>query len=590
MIITLPEKIYGLSEGVFKACLFLGLKFPPPISKEIQSEQEHVPSDYFGDDFELDEALKEKLCSEKNWSKDKFNKIYEIFSNKYLLQKCFQKHTKTDLNVFFCDYLLFISKHSKVTVNDYFGFEFYRKSLSVQKTFITEEYNAHIRDVCNEYVLARRLNAKSKANEIFADFLHRDWIYAFKCTFDEFKNFAEKHPRFLIKPNGASFGLGVKIVNINSNDKLEKIFASIKAEKSIAEEIINQHEEIAAFCPDTVNTIRVNTILDIHNFVHILTASGRFGRINEVIDNFRGGGFSVTIDPKTGVITSNGLNSVHERVEKHPDTGKVFKGFQYPYWDKLCETVTKMAKMIPQMHRVAWDISINDENEIVLVELNVLLPGIEIQQAPDDTGRLHLYEPLIKELQNYKQQEMQLLGYRVNNIPNFYSAYESALSRRKSRLKFALDKLMPDCSTLMDLGCRTKKLLKELCPGNIIYCPVDFKKHDDEVVACDFNNGEFPDVTTDAILCALTAEYVELLPQFLANMCKIAQKQILMLCRPIDKEAFDFYRWKNPFLVDFTEKFLIETMKKNNFELDEQYPDTRVSSIILYDFRRIIEQ
>jgi hypothetical protein len=69
-------------------------------------------------------------------------------------------------------------------------------------------------------------------------------------------------------------------------------------------------------------------------------------------------------------------------------------------------------------------------------------------------------------------------------------------------------------------------------------------------------------------------------------MCNAAQKQILMWCRPVDKENKEIYRWYHPFLTDFTEKFLIETMAQNNFRLNTQYIDSSNPSIIFYDFRR----
>ena len=123
------------------------------------------------------------------------------------------------------------------------------------------------------------------------------------------------------------------------------------------------------------------------------------------------------------------------------------------------------------------------------------------------------------------------------------------------------------------------------------YFPVDFKNYDDEeIITCDFNEGEFPDLKADTCLCAFTAEFVEYLPQFLANMCLAAQKQILMLCRPVDQEKNANRRWRNPFLTDFTEEFLIKTMEKNNFQLETQYPDAKNPSVILYDFRRIVSE
>ena len=119
------------------------------------------------------------------------------------------------------------------------------------------------------------------------------------------------------------------------------------------------------------------------------------------------------------------------------------------------------------------------------------------------------------------------------------------------------------------------------------YFPVDFKNYDDEeIITCDFNGGEFPDLKADTCLCAFTAEFVENLPQFLANMCNAAQKQILIHCCLIEKEISD-YRYENPFLTDFTEEFLIKTMEQNNFQLETQYPDAKNPSVILYDFRKI---
>ena len=577
-----PQKnIYGLSEGVFKACQFLGLQFPSKIPADVQ--QKRVPSDYFGDDFELDSITKKRLLAQKKLTAEKFDRVYNSFSRMFSSQKSF-RHTKTDLNIYFCDYILFVKDVTNFLVDDYFHFEFYKKSFETRKKFMWINYENLRHTLCNEYYSINLLSNKIKTNELFSEFLHRDWLDTRNCTFEEFKSFVEKNPRFFSKPIASTKGKGAKIISVDLNDNLEKIFAELKGKKLLLEELINQHETVKAFCPDTVNTIRLCTFLDVHNVVHILTTSGRFGRMGKIVDNFHSGGYAVIIDPKTGIITSDAINGVHERVQKHQDNGKTFKGFQYPCWEKVRVAVTKMAKRIPQLRHVGWDIVVNDKNEVVLVEANSG-PGVRVQQAPDSVGRLHIYQPLMEELQNYKREEMRLIGWRVNNLRDFDSAYNTP-SRRESRLQYAMNKLVPDCANLMDLGCRNSKFVKSICPANVKYFPVDFKKHFDEVIACDFNKGDFPNIKADTILCALTAEYVEPLPQFLANMCDAAQKQILMWCRPVDKEIHGEYRWKNPFLTDFTEDFLIKTMARNNFQLNAQFSATDNRSIILYDFRK----
>ena len=574
------KNIYGLSEGVFKACQYLGLEFP----SEPLPAGEHFPSDYFGDDFDLDSATTEKLRTEMIWDVDKFKKVYGTFIEKFASQQPLRQ-SKTDLNVYFCDFLLFVDDPNGFTYSDYFDFEFYRKSFEQRNEFRTQLNRTQTRILCNDPSEHELLNNKAETNARFAEFLHRDWINTLTCTFEEFKLFVEDHPRFFSKPLGGSFGVGAEIINVTPDDNLEELFERLKEQEMLLEEVVKQHEAIAAFCPDTVNTIRVNTFLDTHDVVHILTPGGRFGRLGNVVDNFHGGGYSVMIDPNTGIIISDAINRVHERAHKHPDTGKVFKGFKYPAWENLRETVTEMARTIPQMRHIGWDLAINDAGDTVLIEANIN-PDVDVQQAPDDVGRLYLYTPLLEELQNYQADEMNFLGWRVNNLREVDISYRTMSARTNSRLQYAMLNLIPECTSLMDLGCRRPKLAKNFCPENVEYIPVDFKKYDDEIIECDFNEGEFPDLQVDTCYCVFTAEYVELLPQFLDNMCNAAQKQILMWCRPADKETKEIYRWYHPFLTDFTEKFLIETMAQNNFRLNTQYVAPSNPSIIFYDFRR----
>lgn len=570
------KNIYGLSEGVFKACEFFGLKFPAAL------DGEHVPSDYFGDDLDFD---LEKLRTAVIWDSNKFKKIHKLFIKKFAAQQPLRQ-CKTDLNIFFCDFLLFVDNKNGALYNDYFDLEFYKKSFAARKKFRTQNDRNRTRFLCNDPTQYELLNNKAETNAYFNEFLRRDWIDTLSCNFDEFKIFVEKHPRFFAKPLGGSYGEGAKIINVAPDENLAELFSRLKEQEMLLEEVVKQHAAIADFCPDTVNTIRVNTFLDVHDVAHILTPGGRFGRLGNVVDNFHGGGYSVMIDPNTGIIISDAINRVHERADRHPDSGKIFHGFQYPAWENLRETVTKMAKTIPQMRHIGWDLAINSAGETVLIEANIN-PDVDVQQAPDDVGRLYLYTPLVDELESFQAKEMQLLGWRVNNLRDRETPYRTFSMRTNARLHYALLNLIPDCASLMDLGCRRLRVAKEFCPDNVKYFPVDFKKYDDEIIACDFNEGEFPDLKVDTCLCAFTAEFVELLPQFLNNMCAAAQKQILMWCRPVDKEVNEIYRWYHPPLTDFTEEFLIKTLAQNNFRLNFRYVDSSNRSVIFYDFRRI---
>ena len=556
----------------------MGLKIPEKDFFDVKP----VPSDYFGENFQPDIKSLNKLRHVCGMTKKNFAAIQKNFFTRYFSQKL-SKLNNTNANIYFCDFL-FVAKRNGAIMDDYFDFEFYNKSLAERETFIILEYRKHMLTVCNDYPHTILLNHKPTTNKIFAEFIHRDWLYSAKCTFAEFKNFIAKNPKFIVKPCTGTGGDKIKIIQIDSSQNIKKIFARFKKMKFVLEEIISQHELLKEFCPDTLNTIRVNTFLDTLGLVHIVTACGRFGRIGNVVDNYHGGGYTVAIDPKTGIIISDGLNRIHERTDRHPDTGKIFRGFQYPFWDKIRKTVIEMAKIIPDLHYIGWDIALTENGEVELVEANAS-PGRDIQQAPDSVGKLHLYKDLVDSLEKYKSEQMAQAGFKINPTKNLKVDYTLENMRSESKLKFVLENLISDCGSVLDIGCRQNKSFKSLCPAHIKYIPVDFVNYNDsEIIACDFNQN-FPPLKADTCICALTAEFLRNLPYFLNNICDAAEKQILMLCRPKDKEHSKYYRWSHPFVADFTEKFLIDTFEQKNFKLYSAKKLEKTPSLILYDFR-----
>ncbi len=558
---------------------------PPPIRAELDSTKAPVPSDYLGKNLEPDQktidALKDKRHRSVAWIRKKF----DAFKNFYMAQKNFE-HNNTDLYVFFVDYILFAEQD--FTIMQYFSFDFWNKPFAVRNTFLSNTHMAKFHFLFNDFNSLMHLCDKAVSNRTYANFIHRDWIDLTKCSTGAFKAFLEKHPRFFLKLKDSFGGTGAKIIEVDQDFDINAFLSSSRRQKMIAEEIIIQHPDIAAFCPDTLNTIRINTILDTHGAVHILTAVGRFGRMGYVVDNYSAGGQSVIIDSKTGIIISDSIDKKHECFKRHPDTGKIFRGFQYPCWSKVRETAIKMAKIVPSLRHVGWDIAVNSQGEPEFVEGNYD-PLVDIQQSADSVGRFPLYKPLIDEQQAYNRNFFEILGYRVNNIGNFERSYEMIDGddrRRDNRIQFALGCLINGCKSVLDVGCRKTKSVKKFLPAGVAYYPVDQKKYDDETIACDFNAGTFPNLIADTCLSIYTAEYVELLPEFLSGLCNSARHQVLMVCRPIDREIHEHYRWEHPFLTDFTEKFLIRSMKERGFFLYRMQSCPQNRAIILYDFRR----
>ena len=153
-----------MSDTIVKACEFLGLKLP---EKKSSDEKKHLPSDYFGEDFELNEQMTEKLLSVRKLTAQQFKEIYTRFSRLFSAQKSF-KHTKTDLNIYFADFMLFSAQNGYSAPN-YFNFKFYEKPLRLQNAFVGHRHLLRMHEICNEYSYWDLLKNKARANEIFGD-------------------------------------------------------------------------------------------------------------------------------------------------------------------------------------------------------------------------------------------------------------------------------------------------------------------------------------------------------------------------------------------------------------------------------------
>ena len=88
-------------------------------------------------------------------------------------------------------------------------------------------------------------------------------------------------------------------------------------------------------------------------------------------------------------------------------------------------------------------------------------------------------------------------------------------------------------------------------------------------------------------MIAMLLEYVKKLPEFIADVCAAAGRQVLILCRPWDKDPAKTDRWrKRKFATDFTEKFLLEEFAGHNFSaVSTSQIIVQGQEMWLYDFR-----
>jgi len=153
----------------------------------------------------------------------------------------------------------------------------------------------------------------------------------------------------------------------------------------IIERGLVQHPEQAALFPDSVNTLRVLTMVDLENNSEpfIAMAVQRIGcRRSAPADNWTRGGLSARVDLETGTLsraTRLPDDDKKEWFDRHPDNGAQITGVPVPLWQEVRELVLHSARSLSFMEYIGWDIVISPDGPVVL-EANINT-GLNVMQS-----------------------------------------------------------------------------------------------------------------------------------------------------------------------------------------------------------------
>ena len=126
----------------------------------------------------------------------------------------------------------------------------------------------------------------------------------------------------------------------------------------LVEEALQQHPEMSALYPYSLNTLRVCTLTDDKGDVHVLYSFVRTGRHGSFVDNTTSGGLNALICDD-GVIRRPAMSDkTGMYFDMHPDTCTPFINFRVPYFDEAIALCKKAAKIRPDMRYVGWDVGI----------------------------------------------------------------------------------------------------------------------------------------------------------------------------------------------------------------------------------------
>ena len=273
------------------------------------------------------------------------------------------------------DYRDALKKH-RVTYSEYmYSYEFWRLDEAARSEFLS---NSEVQCVYRALGNARVRNVfrnKPQFLKAYAPFVHRRWALATDMSEKTFKRIVTGEG-CIAKPVDGSQGSGIQKFRTEGGNDVSAIYRKCISERLLLEECITSCDELAAFHPASLNTLRVVTISE-KDRCEFFGAILRMGTGNSVIDNTHAGGIYAPINLETGRIEVPAIDARNHRYERHPDTDVPIVGFQVPAWKEILEVCRQATRQIPGIRFAGWDLAVRSDGQVELIEGN---------HAPDFDG------------------------------------------------------------------------------------------------------------------------------------------------------------------------------------------------------------
>lgn len=142
----------------------------------------------------------------------------------------------------------------------------------------------------------------------------------------------------------------------------------------IVQEAICQSAKMASLNPTSLNTIRIMTYWSENGIVPLFSVV-RMGRAGAVVDNASAGGLYCGIN-MDGSLKKYAYTLAPFTAHTHTDSGIELNNFQIPNFEELKQKAIQLHHYLPYVKLVGWDMTIDQNDEIVLVEANANCPGL----------------------------------------------------------------------------------------------------------------------------------------------------------------------------------------------------------------------
>ena len=259
---------------------------------------------------------------------------------------------------------------------DYFRCEYYNLTKEQKKTYVTVKSFYKLIKYFNKEEFKHFLRNKADFNEMFKEFLHREYIIINENSFDSFQKFIANKNVIFAKVVDGFGGHGITKVYLDEYQDKKELFDKLITNKQyLCEEEIVQSEELNKINPNSVSSFRVVTLYK-NNKAYVI---GNALRVNQGDNSVVGCSDDVYFSlGEDGRINSNVIDDLGNVYERHPLTNVSFKDVQIDGVKEAFEMCKKAACKLPEIRYIGWDIAFS-KNGPVIIEGNEY-PGYGILQ------------------------------------------------------------------------------------------------------------------------------------------------------------------------------------------------------------------
>ncbi|WP_379945965.1 sugar-transfer associated ATP-grasp domain-containing protein [Enterococcus devriesei] len=181
----------------------------------------------------------------------------------------------------------------------------------------------------------------------------------------------------ILKPSNETYG-GSGIFFWTVSDGEEELLKYISNNKNmICQEVAKQHEFFENIHPESLNTLRMVTMI-LDDEIVLLSTILRMGKNKSKVDNYSAGGIICPVD-KNGVLFDTSVQSDGEVLYKHPD-GFEFKGKKIPHFNEIVKEAKKLHYVIPYFKIISWDFTLDSGGNPLFIEGNYPSGQLDLHQ------------------------------------------------------------------------------------------------------------------------------------------------------------------------------------------------------------------